>query len=691
MKKLSFKIITVCLLAVYASFGSAQEAVSQQTVDKVRAALVEQHGAAETERIDKSIKQLAGNWKTADGSEEEFTKFCLDHFMSGETLHKNFHRLTESLSLLNGSLSIINSFFTESSRFTDTEKLQVDDLLRGIMPVTDQKTNKFNFFVQLNFPAYSEEERKMNQYVWSREKFAMVALGNNYRNHNFHERNDRERPYAKEAEEFSRHISHYFYRIGHVMDRKGNFLFPKNLILHGHRGIRDVIKDEYTRSNGFERQLVLNAVAAHILGGTMPVQFLQDENIRWDPFKNKLYAVRSNGKLQEIKDFETEGVRRYAGFRVSLKSRMLRDNGSEPNLNQLQRTFQRASLPLEETEAILHRLLSDPILKKAAKLIEQQLGRKLEPFDIWFSGFQEQSAYSSDFLDSLTKARYPTPIALEKDLSNILVRMGFPEEDAVMVGRQTTVRPVVSGGYAAQPALRGSPSLMTTMFGDDGLDYKSYRIAMHELGHTVCGVYCTNYADYFILGDVPSGGITEGYAEILAYKNVEGLGLYPYDKETAQHLRTLAALWYLVEIGGQSLTEILSWKWIYANPDATAEEVQAGITGIAEKVWNDYFADVFGGKRDQRLLSIYDHFITGSLYLHNFFYSNVIMHQLYSAFRHTCLSTELKRAATEGNTTTERWIRNAVGTSVSIEPLMRDVESALQYFEEHPLGKIVDY
>jgi hypothetical protein len=256
-----------------------------------------------------------------------------------------------------------------------------------------------------------------------------------------------------------------------------------------------------------------------------------------------------------------------------------------------------------------------------------------------------------------------------------------------MIGKQTTVRPVVSGGYASQPALRGSPALMTTMFGDHGLDYKSYRIAMHELGHTVCGIYCTSYADYFILGNVPSGGITEGYAEMLAYKNVEGLDLYPYDKETGHHLRTLAALWYVMEIGGQSLTEILSWKWMYENPDATAEEVQAGIMGIAKKVWNDYFADIFGGKRNQPVLSIYDHYITGSLYLHNFFYSNVIMHQLYSAFRNTCLSTELKRAAKEGNTTTERWMHNAVGVGVSIEPLIRDAELSIQYFETHPLQK----
>jgi hypothetical protein len=685
MKKLFLKIIIICLLAMCAPFSVAQNVVSQRTIDEVRTALAKQHGDAETERINRAINQLANSWTTNHGNEEEFARFCLNHFMSGETLSKNFRRIEESLSLLYGSINIIRSFFNESRDFTDTEELQADNFLRGIVPSSDRTSNKFHFFVQLNFPAYSEEERKANQHVWSREKFAMVALGNNYRNNNLREQVDRNHPYVKEAEEFNRHITHYFYRIGHVMDRNGNFLFPEGLLLHGHRGVRDVIKDEYTRENGFERQLVLQAIGGHIISGTMPIQFLENENTRFDPFNNRLYTVLPNGRLQEIRNFETEGVRRYAGYRANVNALRLRDNNHD--LNHLERTFQTACLSLEETVAKLHRLLSDPVFKKVGKLIEQQLGRPLQPFDIWFNGFQEQFAFSSDFLDSLTKARYPTPMALENDLPNILTRMGFPEKDANMIGNQASVRPVVSGGYATQPFLRGSPALMTNMFGEDGLDYRSFRIAMHELGHVVCNVFHTTYTDYFILAGVPSFGIHEAYAEIIAYKNMEGLGLFPYDKETAKHLRTLAAFWYVIQSGGQTLAEILSWKWMYENPNATAEEVKKAVLGIADKLWDDYYADIFGGQRHQRLLSIHDHFVVGSLYLHNFFYSNVIMHQLVNAFRDGCLSTELKRSAKEGITSTERWMYNAVGAGVSIEPLMRDVELAIQFFEKNPLQK----
>ena len=256
--------------------------------------------------------------------------------------------------------------------------------------------------------------------------------------------------------------------------------------------------------------------------------------------------------------------------------------------------------------------------------------------------------------------------------------MGFPESEANYVGTHAKVRPILSGGYSDQPSMRGDTALMTTVFNPDGLDYKAFRIAMHELGHVVCGVYCTKDIDNSILANVPTSGITEGFAEMLAYKNIEGLGLTQGGNISQKDLLALASLWYLVDLGGQSLTDIETWKWMYAHPLATAAELQSAVLKISGDIWNQYYSPVFGGIKDQHILSIYNHFITGSLYLYNYFLGNVIMFQLYDKFMPYNLANGLKTACKEGNTLPDLWMQHAVGQGVSLEPLLRTAKEAVQ-------------
>jgi hypothetical protein len=218
---------------------------------------------------------------------------------------------------------------------------------------------------------------------------------------------------------------------------------------------------------------------------------------------------------------------------------------------------------------------------------------------------------------------------------------------------------------------------MTTVFNAKGLDYKGYRIAMHELGHVVCGVYSTREIDHFLLADVPTGGITEGFAEMLAYKNMEGLGLARGTFGEQKELLSLASLWYMLDLGGQSLTDIETWKWMYAHPGATAEELRTAVLDISAGIWNQYYSPVFGGIRDQHILSIYNHFITGSLYLYNYFLGNVIMFQLYDAFMPDNLAGGLRKACMEGNTLPELWMERACGTGISTEPLLKCARLAI--------------
>jgi len=655
--------------------GKSEKAtISQGTVDDVIRRVKGMDTGRKSEMVKKGVSQLAANWRVEDGSEDDFISFCTENIIDEKELAPNLERISDNLVAMWGHSSIIRFSWTESERFTDTREVKADPFFRESMPSADLYKGKLAHFIQLNFPYYTPAEKRINGESWSREEWTMAALGDTYAH-----RTDRN--FKKEATEesnaFRKYMQHYFLRMDHISAEDGSYPFPQGSLLHSHRGLRDNCKEEYTRQGGYERQRITGKVIEHILLGTVPQEFLEDTTTWWDPWSNELFR-KDAGTTVKI-EYESEGTIRYAGFRSVFLNRSSEDKMFDDGSSVISRTFDNHNLEISEVETLIREFLSDPVISDAGKLIEKEVGRPLEPFDIWYSGFQEQSLYPADFLDSITMSRYPDPLSLQLDVPSILVNMGFSEAEAKHIGAHTSVRPVVSGGYTDSPPLRGENALMTTMFGPGGLDYKSYRVAMHELGHVVCAVYSTDEADNFLLAGVPTSGITEAMAELLAYKNAEGLGLNGSNPELREHMLSLATLWYLVEMGGQALTDIESWKWIYANPGATEEEVRDAIISITENIWNTYFAEIFG-VRDQHILSIYNHFITGSLYLFNYFLGDVIMYQLHDAYRSGDLAVKLKEACKEGNTTPGLWMSKAVGTGISTEPLMDASAKAIKYF-----------
>jgi hypothetical protein len=646
--------------------------IGNEILAQVQDTLIKKHGEKDRERITRGTAQLSENWKTQDGMEQDFATFCTDNFLADSCLLSNFRIIQENMVLQNGYLAKIRSRFTESERFTDTKEVRADLFFRKSVPNADSYKEKLAHFIQLNYPFYNLDEKRQSGEGWSREKWAMVRLGDA-----FVERQDPgfEPEAADEVKEFRNYIGKYFFRMDHITSPDGSYPFTKPLTLHSHFGLRDNLKEEYTRPGGLARQEITGKLVDHITQGTVPREFISDTSTRWDPWANKLFRMES-GKAVPVA-FETEGLKRYAGLLSEFRNRRSRDPLYKEGSTVIQRTFENSNLKPGEVEKLLRSFLSDPVIISVGKLVSARLGRPLQPFDIWYSGFQSQSFYPANNLDSITRARYPNPKALQDDLPNILMKMGFTEEEAFYIGSHSVVRPISTGGYSDQPVLRGDTALMTTVFNAKGLDYKGYRIAMHELGHVVCGVYSTRDIDHFLLADVPTGGITEGFAEMLAYKNTEGLGLVKGNFEEQKELLALASLWYMLDLGGQSLTDIETWKWMYAHPEATPEELRAAVLDISAEIWNQYYSPVFGGIKDQHILSIYNHFITGSLYLYNYFIGNVIMFQLYDAFMPDNLAGGLRKACLQGNTLPELWMQSAVGQGISIDPLLKTARLAV--------------
>ena len=676
--KLAFYLLIISVIpgCSHAGLKSKNESnITPQTITKVQQKLTKKFGDVCNERIKRGTSLVAKNWRESDGTDADYEKFCLDNFLNDSLLNTNFERIQGNLEVGNGHLAKIGFKFNEGHDFTDTKEEAVDRFFRKSVPRFDPYKEKLAYFVQLNFPHYTLSEKRQEGMNWDRKKWAMVRLGDLY------DQNvdpDFKPEAADEVEAFQEYISHYFFRMDHISTPDGTYPFPDGTVLHCHFGLRDNLKQEYTREGGLARQEITGKVIEHILDGTVPVEFLNDTSTRWDPWKNKLYRMGPNGPV-EI-EFQPEGLKRYAGLLAEFKNKSSRDKLYDDGSTYLTRTFNNAKFTPEEIEGMIRKFLSDPVIVKVGKLMSQLLGRPLQPFDIWYSGFQSQAAFKADMLDALTRSKFPNPGALHDDLPAILTRMGFPNADAEYIGGHTHVRPIPSGGYSNQPPMRGDTALLTTVFNPDGLDYKAFRISMHELGHVVCGVYTTKNIDNFILADVPTAGITEGLAEMLAHMNTVGLGLPQEGFEEQKQMLSLATVWFLVDLGGQALTDIETWKWMYAHPDATPQQLKDAVLSISSGIWNEYYAEAFGGIRDQHILSIYDHFITGSLYLYNYFVGEVVMFQLYDAFMPDRLAEGLKTACKEGNTLPNLWMEHAVGEKISLDPILKTANKAVDTY-----------
>ncbi|MCK7534348.1 MAG: hypothetical protein MZV63_26690 [Marinilabiliales bacterium] len=94
-----------------------------------------------------------------------------------------------------------------------------------------------------------------------------------------------------------------------------------------------------------------------------------------------------------------------------------------------------------EVEKLFIDLHSSPQVKNVASLISKRLGRKLEPFDIWYDGFKPRSSILPEELDKTVMAKYPSRQAFEKDLPEILTRLGFNRDRALEITSHIAVDP----------------------------------------------------------------------------------------------------------------------------------------------------------------------------------------------------------------------------------------------------------
>lgn len=459
--------------------------------------------------------------------------------------------------------------------------------------------------------------------------------------------------------------------MGNLLNNEGKNIFPKDLKLITHWGLRDELKANYNTENGLEKQKMIYEVMLKIISQEIPQIVINNAEYQWNPFQNKVY------KQNKEVNFEKEADVRYQHIIDNFIANKNMDAYYPQYPNFISRKFElEMEIPQKDVEKLFTDFVSSPVVKDVASLISKRLNRKLEPFDIWYDGFKSRSTIPQEELDKITKAKYPNVDAIQKDLPNLLIKLGFSKDKANYIASKISVDPSRGAGHAWGTAMKTDLSHLRTRVGKEGMDYKGYNIAIHEFGHTVEQTISINDVDYYILHGVPNTAFTEALAFVFQKRDIELLGIKKEDSQK-KYLMALDNFWSCYEIMGVSLVDMQVWQWLYEHPKANASELKEAVINISKEVWNKYYADVFGVK-DQPILAIYSHMISDPLYLSNYPIGHLIEFQIDQYLDNKKFADEVTRIYTYGKIIPQLWMKNAVGNEISIQPTLKATEEALK-------------
>lgn len=643
------------------------------TVKNVIDSLVLRHGQDSHARIQKGVNQVAAFWTIADGNDSAFTALCKEYFISDPVeLEKLYNRIATHFETINGSFNSIVLGLNTPLHLDAGEILPVDALFGTYSPSThltdDFFNNKIAFIIALNFPSFSLEEKTSHAPEWSRTHWAYARMGDIF---DSRVPADVNQLIVNANTRSEMYIADYNIFAGKLVTNEGKTLFPADMKLLSHWNLRDEIKTNYGDAAGLEKQRMIYEVMKRIVSQEIPKEVINSPKYNWNPYNNQ---VTENGNIVEA---TAEPSTRFDVLLQYFHAQQKVDT-YYPGLNTyIKRNFESdMELPLEDVEDLFKSYLSSPEVAKVGQVIKKRLGRDLEPFDIWYDGFKTRTSIPAETLDKATRTRYPDRMAVQADLPNILVKLGFTRDRAAEICSKIQVDPARGSGHAWGAESHDQKSRLRTRIFNNGMDYKGYNIAVHEFGHNVEQTISLYNVDYYMLRGVPNVAFTEAIAFMFQKNDIELLGL-KNTNAMQEYYNNLDNFWALYEIMGVSLVDIGTWKWLYENPNAPAAELKVAVNTIAKEIWNQYYAPVFGIK-DQVILGIYSHTINAPLYLPNYAYGHIIEFQLAEYLEGKEFASELERILRQGRLTPQQWMQGAVGNPISVQPILNAVNEALE-------------
>ena len=653
---------------------------------KLTAELTATYGSGQQHRVARGLKQVGEFWRTDDGDQQNFEQFVTANFASDQAaLDQVFDRFESLMEQISGHFGELGREFRMRADLDLGPMLPVDQIFAGWDPAAhmldDMFQNKLAFVVLLNFPLTTLQERLSEGKNWTRRQWAEARLAQRFSKRVPAEVNA---AIAHAQADGDHYISEYNIWMHHVLDEKGQRLFPPKMRLLAHWNLRDQIKADYDVADGLPRQRVIQKVFERIVTQTIPQAVVNNPQLDWNPFTNEVKpAAEKDSTFVPARTVavgtsgEREPDTRYAMLHKTYHAARKVDPYSPTAPTHIARRFDEdREIPEERVRKMLVDVITSPAVSKVAALIQKRLGRPLEPFDIWYSGFRPKSEYSEAQLDEIVRKRYPTPEAYEKDIPNLLMKLGFAPDRAQYIATNIAVDPARGSGHAMPSGMRSAKVRLRTRVENTGMNYKGFNIAVHEMGHNVEQTLSLKDVDHTLLAGVPNTAFTEALAFVFQARDLELLGLHnPTSQDEA--LRTLNDFWGTYEIAGVALVDMGAWHWMYDHPHATPAELREATLKIARDLWNQYYAPVFG-KKDVDLLAVYSHMIDYFLYLPDYPIGHLIAFQIEEQIKKAGkVGPEFERIATYGSVAPDLWMEHATGAPVGPEALLRATHRAL--------------
>ncbi len=677
MKKIRPLIVMAFLLVFTAALGGEAMFIDKDTQDEVREYLLGKFGEDHKLRIERGVQQVAVFWRTGDGSAEEFAKFCKTGFIADpDHLQTLFGHIEANLETLFGHLNKISLELKRPLHLDQGEIQPIDQRFGQLDPAAhvsdDLFDNKIAFEILLNFPTYSLAEKTELGPGWTRRDWAYARCGDLFRSRLPARCSQAAAAALSEAETY---ISQYNIYLGRLVDNEGHALFPADLKLISHWGLRDHLKALYAEKDGLTRQEMIHEVLKRIIQQDIPKSMINRNELTWNPFKNKIFK---DGK--EVA-WTPEPNSRYMHLLNVFKAMRDMDEFYPSLPSHPQRKFE---LERELEEAAVEKLLEEVLTSKEVKgiagLIAGRLGRELRPFDIWYNGFKPRAKITETELDRRVRQRYANLGRFETGIRSILQRLGFTSTSTAFIAEHVAVDPARGAGHAWGAMMRSERSHLRTRVDAGGMGYQGFNVAMHELGHCVEQVLSLQKADSYMMAGVPNTAVTEAFAFIFQNRDLEILG-YPGATSRARLLQSLDTLWMTFEIAGVAMVDMKTWDWLYKNPGATPGALRRAVMACAREVWNQYYAPIFG-VRDQVILAAYSHMVDAALYLPDYPLGHIISFQLESYLQGKNLGKEMERMCRAGRLTPQLWMKNAVGEEISAAPLLAAAGEALKVIKK---------
>ncbi|MBM2814099.1 MAG: hypothetical protein HW421_861 [Ignavibacteria bacterium] len=665
-----FIISSISIINIKAQSVSS---ISKETINKAIEQLSQKHGVEARERIENGVRQAADFWLKSDGSDDEFVRFCNENFLATSILiNKDFATLSEVFEVLNGHFNKMSLDLKRAMHLVGDEITSLDMIFAGYEPSAhisdDFFANKLAFRILLNFRFYSLAEKEKLGATWNRYQWGLARTGDIITQRIPADLTLKVSEVITNADAY---ISDYNIFMGSLVDDAGKTLFPIELKLITHWGLRDELKSHYANKDEIIKQRIIYEVMKRIITQTIPQKVINSGQYQWNPVTN---VIKENGATAES---PAEPDTRYQHLLNSFHAMKAIDPYTPFYNDFIKRKFeQEYEIPQAKVEEMFTKLCSSPQVKLIAELISKRLGRPLEPFDIWYDGFKARSSINENDLTKATREKYPNAAALKKDLENILNKLGFSPDKAAFISSRIEVDAARGSGHAWGADMKSENAHLRTRIAGTGMDYKGYNIAIHEFGHNVEQTMTLQYVDQYMMRGVPNTAFTEAWAFVFQKRDLELLGINENNPDK-KYLLALDNFWSCYEIMGVSLVDMNVWKWLYAHPNATAAELKEAVISISKTVWNKYYAPVFGSI-DQPILAIYSHMIENPLYLSAYPIGHLIEFQIEKYIDGKNLGTEMERMCVQGKLIPELWMKGAVGSTLSVDATLEAADEAVK-------------